>query len=33
MGAFHAYDIRGVWGVDFDRQTAYKGGYFIPELR
>jgi len=32
MGAFHAYDIRGVWGVDFDRQTAYKVGYFIPEL-
>jgi len=32
MGAFHAYDIRGVYGVDFDRQTAYKVGYFIPEL-
>lgn len=32
MGAFHAYDIRGVWGVDFDRQTAYKTGYFIPGL-
>lgn len=32
MGAFHAYDIRGVWGVDFDRQTAYKVGYFIPGL-
>ncbi len=32
MGAFHAYDIRGVYGVDFDRQTAYKVGYFLPEL-
>jgi len=32
MGAFHAYDIRGVWGVDFDAATAYKVGYFIPEL-
>jgi phosphomannomutase len=32
MGAFHAYDIRGVYGVDFDRTTAYKIGYFIPEL-
>lgn len=32
MGAFHAYDIRGVYGVDFDEKTAYKVGYFIPEL-
>lgn len=32
MGAFHAYDIRGVYNVDFDRTTAYKVGYFIPEL-
>ncbi|MBQ9400647.1 MAG: phosphomannomutase/phosphoglucomutase [Bacteroidales bacterium] len=32
MGAFHAYDIRGIWGVDFDAQTAYKVGYFIPGL-
>lgn len=32
MGAFHAYDIRGVYGVDFDKDTAYKVGYFIPEL-
>ena len=32
MGAFHAYDIRGVYGVDFDSTTAYKVGYFIPEL-
>ena len=32
MGAFHAYDIRGVYGVDFDKDTAYKVGYFLPEL-
>lgn len=32
MGAFHAYDIRGVYGKDFDATTAYKVGYFIPEL-
>ena len=32
MGAFHAYDIRGRWGVDFDRDTVYKVGYFLPEL-
>ena len=32
MGAFHAYDIRGIYGVDFDKDTAYKVGYFLPEL-
>lgn len=32
MGAFHAYDIRGIYGVDFDKTTAYKIGYFIPIL-
>lgn len=32
MGAFHAYDIRGIYNVDFDKGTAYKIGYFIPEL-
>lgn len=32
MGAFHAYDIRGIYNVDFDKTTAYKVGYFIPEL-
>ena len=32
MGAFHAYDIRGIYNVDFDKNTAYKVGYFIPEL-
>ena len=32
MGAFHAYDIRGIYNVDFDKQTAYKVGYFVPGL-
>lgn len=32
MGAFHAYDIRGIYNVDFDRETAYKVGYFVPGL-
>lgn len=32
MGAFHAYDIRGIYGVDFDSETAYKVGWFIPGL-
>ncbi len=32
MGAFHAYDIRGIYNVDFDRDTAYKVGCFLPEL-
>ena len=32
MGAFKAYDIRGVWNKDFDRDTVYRIGYFLPEL-
>lgn len=32
MGAFHAYDIRGVYNVDFDKEIAYKTGFFLPEL-
>ncbi len=32
MGAFHAYDIRGVYGKDFDKDTVYKVGRFLPEL-
>lgn len=32
MGAFHAYDIRGIYNVDFDKDTVYKVGYFIPSL-
>ncbi len=32
MGAFHSYDIRGIYNKDFNRDTAYKVGYFLPEL-
>ncbi len=32
MGAFHAYDIRGVRNEDFDAATVYKVGYFLPQL-
>lgn len=32
MGAFHAYDIRGVYNQDFDKDTAYKVGYFLTKL-
>ena len=32
MGAFHAYDIRGIYNVDFHKEVANKVGYFIPEL-
>lgn len=32
MGAFKAYDIRGVYNKDFDKETVYKIGYFLPRL-
>ena len=32
MGAFHAYDIRGIYPDEINREFAYKAGYFIPEL-
>jgi len=32
MKAFHAYDIRGIYNKDFDKNDAYKIGFFIPEL-
>ena len=32
MGAFHAYDIRGVYNRDFNKETVYKIGFFLPEL-
>lgn len=31
-GAFHAYDIRGVYNVDFDKEIVYKIGFFLPQL-
>jgi len=30
--AFHAYDIRGVYGTDFNKEDAYRIGFFLPEL-
>jgi phosphomannomutase len=32
MGAFHAYDIRGVYNKDFNKDDAYKIGYFLVDL-
>ncbi|MBU0765217.1 MAG: phosphomannomutase/phosphoglucomutase [Bacteroidetes bacterium] len=32
MKAFHAYDIRGIYDVEFDRNDVYRIGYFIPVL-
>lgn len=32
MSAFHAYDIRGVWGVELDADTAYRIGRCLPVL-
>jgi phosphomannomutase len=30
--AFKAYDIRGIWGKDFNEETVYRIGYFLPIL-
>lgn len=32
MGAFKAYDIRGVYNKDFNKETVYKIGFFLPRL-
>ncbi|OQY05149.1 MAG: phosphoglucomutase, partial [Bacteroidetes bacterium 4572_117] len=32
MNAFHAYDIRGVYNVDFNKNDVYKVGYFLPKV-
>ncbi len=32
MGAFHAYDIRGIYNKDFNKDDAYKIGYFLVGL-
>lgn len=32
LRAFKAYDIRGVYGRDFDGATVYRIGFFLPEL-
>ena len=32
MGAFHAYDIRGVYNRDFSKDDVYKMGFFLPAI-
>jgi len=32
MGAFHAYDIRGIYNIDFNKEDVYKIGFFLPSL-
>lgn len=32
MGAFKAYDIRGIYPQDFNKETVYKIGSFLPAL-
>lgn len=32
MGAFKAYDFRGIFGKDFELETIYKFGFFLPGL-
>ncbi len=32
MKAFHAYDVRGIYNKDFNKEDVYKIGYFIPKL-
>lgn len=32
MNAFHAYDIRGIYNEDFNKEDVYAIGYYLPEL-
>ena len=32
MKAFKAYDIRGIYNQDFNKEDVYKIGYFLPKL-
>ncbi|NOR87476.1 MAG: phosphomannomutase/phosphoglucomutase, partial [Bacteroidales bacterium] len=32
MKAFKAYDIRGVYNRDFNKEDVYKVGFFLPQL-
>ena len=32
MSVFKAYDIRGIYGKEFDAKTVYKIGYFLKDL-
>jgi len=31
MKAFHAYDIRGIYNIDFNKKDVYKIGFFLPK--
>ncbi len=32
IAAFHSYDIRGIYGEDFNQKDVYKIGFFLPKL-
>ena len=32
MSIFKAYDIRGIYNEDFNKETVYKIGYYLPEV-
>ena len=32
MSAFHAYDIRGIYNIEFNKEDVYKIGNFLPRL-
>ena len=32
MGAFKAYDIRGVYNKDFNKNDVYRIGFYLPQL-
>lgn len=32
MSAFHAYDIRGIYNTDFNKDTVYRIGYYLPQV-
>ena len=32
MSAFHAYDIRGIYNKDFNKDTVYRIGFYLPEV-
>ena len=32
MGAFKAYDIRGVYNKDFNKEDVYRIGFYLPKL-
>jgi len=32
MSAFKAYDIRGIYNVDFNKETVYKIGFHLAQM-